>query len=121
MSVVATIDGRIAWSGKAWQAMVASTGAFGGWAQTGSTSLGDGNLDLVIVPAGRGLPRLAFDAASLIRGDLAQRDGVHHARGTSIELVLRNAPRMVVDGEIVDAGDRHVAAHVDGIVRVVTG
>jgi diacylglycerol kinase family enzyme len=121
VNVVATVDGEVAWSGKAWQAMIASTGAFGGWAQTGSTHLGDGNLDVVIVPAGRGLPRLAFDAAALIRGELADRDGVLHVRGKTIELVLRRAPQMVVDGEVVDAGDRHVAAHVAGTVRVVTG
>jgi diacylglycerol kinase family enzyme len=121
MSVVATVDGETAWSGKAWQAMVASTGAFGGWAQTGRTEDGDRQLDLVVIPAGRGMPKLAVDAAALMRGELADREGVHHARGRRIELTLRHAPRIVVDGELIEVDDRHVAAHVEGVVRVVTG
>lgn len=120
VSLVATVDGEIAWTGKAWQAMVASTGAFGGWAETGNVRHGDGKLDLVIVPAGRGAPRLAVDAAALVRGELAGREGVHHMRGECIELALHRAPRIVVDGEVVDIHDRHVRAHVErGPVRVV--
>ncbi len=122
VSVVARIDGRVAWTGKAWQAMVASTGAFGGWAQTGATEDGDGQLDLVVVPAGRRTRDLAFDAASLTRGDLATRDGVFHERGRRIELTLHRAPTMVVDGEVIEVDDRHVVAEVvDRPVRVVVG
>lgn len=122
ITVVARVDGHLVWSGKAWQAMIASTGAFGGWADTGSTRLGDGQLDLVIVPAGRGTRQLAVDAAALTRGDLAAREGVHHDRGRRIELTLHRAPRMVVDGELLELDDRSVVAEVtDRPVRVVVG
>ncbi len=120
--VVARVDGHLVWTGRAWQAMIASSGAFGGWADTGSTRQGDGQLDLVIVPAERGTKQLAFDAASLARGELAARDGVHHDRGTRIELTLHRAPRMVVDGELIDVDARRIVAQVaDRPVRVVTG
>ncbi|MCW2920409.1 MAG: hypothetical protein JWL76_283 [Thermoleophilia bacterium] len=122
VTVVARVDGHLVWSGKAWQAMIASTGAFGGWADTGSTRLGDRQLDLIIVPAGRGTRELAFDAAALKRGELAARDGVHHDRGRRIELTLHRAPRMVVDGELLEVDDRSVIAEVtERPVRVVVG
>jgi diacylglycerol kinase family enzyme len=122
VSVVARVDGHMVWTGKAWQAMVASTGAFGGWADTGATRDGDGQLDLVVVPAGRGGRELAFDAASLARGDLASREGVHHERGRRIELTLHRAPQMVVDGELLDVHQRRIVAEVtDRPVRVVVG
>jgi diacylglycerol kinase family enzyme len=122
ISVVARVDGNLVWTGKAWQAMVASTGAFGGWADTGSTRLGDRQLDLVIVPAGRGTRELVFDAASLTRGELAAREGVHHDRGRRIELTLHRAPHMVVDGELLDVHERNIVAEVtDRPVRVVVG
>lgn len=122
VSVVARVDGELVWSGRAWQAMVASTGAFGGWAETGKVRHGDGMLDLVIVPAGRGTRTLAVDAAALMKGELAHREGVHHFRGARIELVLHRAPRMVVDGEIIDVDDRHVVAVAEPpAVQVVVG
>jgi diacylglycerol kinase family enzyme len=122
ITVVARVDGHLVWSGKAWQAMVASTGAFGGWADTGSTRLGDRQLDLVIVPAGRRTRELVYDAASLTRGELAARAGVHHERGRRIELTLHRAPRMVVDGELLDVDERCIIAEVtDRPVRVVVG
>ncbi len=122
VTVVARVDGHLVWSGKAWQAMVASTGAFGGWADTGSTRLGDRHLDLVIVPADRGTRELAFDAAALKRGELAAREGVHHERGKRIELTLHRAPKMVVDGELLEVDDRSVVVEVtDRPVRIVVG
>lgn len=122
ISVVARVDGRLVWTGRAWQVMVASTGAFGGWADTGSIRLGDRQLDLVIVPAGRGTRELMFDAASLTRGELAAREGIHHDRGHRIELTLHRAPRMVVDGELLDVRERNIVAEVtDRPVRVVVG
>jgi diacylglycerol kinase family enzyme len=120
--VSARIDGHLVWTGKAWQVMVASSGAFGGWADTGATTQGDGQLDLVVVPAGRGTRELAFDAAALARGELAHRYGVHHDRGRVIELSVGRAPSMVVDGEVVDLDAAVVTARVDERrLRVVVG
>ena len=122
MSVAARVDGHLTFTGEAWQVMVASTGAFGGWAHVGDTHDGDGRLDLVVVPAGRDTRELVFDAKALLDGELSRRDGVHHERGARIELVLRRAPRMVVDGELVEIEDRHVEAHVDARrARLVVG
>lgn len=122
VDVSARIDGNLVWSGPAWQVMVASTGAFGGWAEIGSTRPGDGALDLVVVPAGRGTRALAFDAKSLFDGELARRDGVHHDRGRQVELALHRAPSMVVDGEIVQLDDRRVVARVEpDPVQLVVG
>lgn len=118
----AQVDGETAWSGRAWQAMVASTGAFGGWASTGGTRPGDGKLDLLVVPAERRGRHLAADAASLLVGELAQRDGVVHLRGTQITIRTRRRPRMVVDGERIRAASSTVEARLDERpVRVVVG
>lgn len=122
IQLTAKVDGRTVWSGAAWQAMVASSGAFGGWADIGETRISDGRLDLVIVPAGRGTKQLMFDAAALTRGELTTRDGVHHDRGSTIEVMVRRAPQMVVDGELVELADRHFIARVDErSLRLVIG
>lgn len=122
VSLVARVDGQPAWSGRTWQAMVASTGAFGGGADVGSTRDGDGMLDLVVIPASRGTRELASDAAAVRRGELAERDGVVHVRGREIELTLHRAPRMVVDGEVLEVQGRHVTCIVDERpVQVVVG
>lgn len=118
--VVATVDGSPAWTGRARQVIIASTGVFGGFAETGMTVDGDGRLDLLIVPAARRSHQLVADAASLRHGELAERDGVHHFRGANVEVVLRKAPHIVVDGELVEVGDRHLVATVaPGPLRVV--
>jgi diacylglycerol kinase family enzyme len=120
--VEARVDGRLAWTGPAWQAMIASTGAFGGWADVGTTRPGDGMLGLIVVPSGRGTRELVFDAAALTRGDLATRDGVHHDRGSIIEVTARSTSRAVVDGEIVDLVDHHFVVRVDErALRLVVG
>jgi diacylglycerol kinase family enzyme len=111
--VHALVDGVPIWDGEAWQVMVASTGAFGGWADIGGTLVGDGQLDLVVVPAGRATRHLAFDAAALARGELAAREGVTHGRGAVVELRFVAAPQLVLDGEQLRADDRVVVARVD--------
>jgi len=122
MPMVAEVDGEPVWAGRAWQAMVASTGAFGGWASTGTTRQGDGALDLVIVPGGRSGRELMFDAHALVRGELAQREGVFHARGAQIEITTRRAQKVEVDGELTKLDTRTLDARVgDRPVRVVVG
>ncbi|MCW2928978.1 MAG: Diacylglycerol kinase [Thermoleophilia bacterium] len=122
IAVVATVDGVEVYDGRAWQVMLASTGAFGGWANTGKVRNGDGELDLVLVPADRGAPRLAVDAAALVRGELAEREGVFHARGRHVQLHLHGVDKMVVDGEVLDVPGHQIEGRVDGEpLRVVTG
>ncbi|MBC7462363.1 MAG: hypothetical protein H7287_13465, partial [Thermoleophilia bacterium] len=112
VELIATVDGAPAFTGSAWQVMIASTGAFGGWADTGGTAIGDGMLDLVIVPSGRAARRLVFDAAALLNGDLARREGVHHARGTEISLELARHAHVVLDGEELSLDRRRLVARV---------
>lgn len=120
VELVATVDGSPAFTGTAWQVMIASTGAFGGWGDTGGTTLGDGKLDLVIVPSGRAARRLMFDAAALLNGDLARREGVHHARGVEIALECSASPDVVLDGEELSLQVRRLHARVHArLVQVV--
>ena len=66
--------------------------------------------------------RGSHDAAALAKGELTERDGVHHDRGRRVELTLHRASRMVVDGELVELDHRDVAFQVaDRPVRVVVG
>ena len=56
------VDGEQRAGGRAWQVVVAVTGAFGGGSEIGGTRVGDGRLDVAVVPAGSriGLVRRAY-------------------------------------------------------------
>ena len=56
------VDGERVFDGGAWQVIVACTGAFGGGSGIGAADATDGDLDVVIVPAGSraGLVRRAW-------------------------------------------------------------
>jgi diacylglycerol kinase (ATP) len=121
VDVTATVDGDVSFSGSVWQAMLAITGAFGGIADVGATHMSDGQLDLVIVPADRATRDLVIDMRALLRGELAERDGVHHVRGSSISLAFTEAPEYVFDGEERQAQRPIVEGRVhDGLFSVVT-
>ncbi|MCW2950435.1 MAG: hypothetical protein JWN41_1448, partial [Thermoleophilia bacterium] len=116
------VDDDEIFRGAAWQAMVANTGAFGGWAETGGTDLDDRRLALIVVPAKRRMRRLVVDIAAVVRGELADRDGVHHARGTEIVWEFATPPDVVIDGETVRASGRLVVSRPLGApLHVVTG
>lgn len=108
----AIVDGAAVWSGDAWQVIVAGTGGFGGFAQTGEVEHGDGCIDLFVVPAERGGRRLVLDAASLRTGNLAARDGVVHARAREIHVRTSRRRHMVIDGERVRARKRLIEVSV---------
>ena len=93
-------DGREAFSGRAWQVIVAATGAFGGGAEIDAADPQDGRLDLVAVPAGSRLA-LPLRAVAMLRGDLAARSGVVHRRADRIEVELVEGAPFNVDGELV--------------------
>lgn len=118
--VRAVADGDAVFDGRAWQVILACTGAFGGWGDTGGTRDGDGMLDLLVVPGGRRTRKLVLDARAVTQGDLADRDGVVHVRARAVELTLREPTQLVVDGELVDSDGTTVRAGVRrGPVRVV--
>jgi diacylglycerol kinase (ATP) len=103
-AVAARVDGRTVLSGRAWQVIVACTGAFGAGSGVEDADAGDGLLDLVAIPGGsrRRLPRIAW---AMRRGDIARRRGVVHVRGNAIELDVDRGAEFNVDGEVMRAED----------------
>jgi diacylglycerol kinase (ATP) len=99
LPVTIRVDGRQAFAGRCWQAMVAVSGAFGGGSGVGEADPDDGVLDLVVLPAGSraGLARRAW---GLRRRTIAQQNGVAHARGRVVEVDLPAGAELNVDGEI---------------------
>ena len=111
-------DGRPLFSGKAWQAIVGCSGAFGAGASIGGSS-DDGLLHAVAVPAG---PRLALlrRAHGLRRGDIGEQSGVASGDGRRIDLDLPPGTELNVDGELVESGP--VAVTVEpGAFELVVG
>ncbi|HEU4976049.1 MAG TPA: diacylglycerol kinase family protein [Baekduia sp.] len=92
-----TVDGRLVFRGRAWQVVVANTGAFGGGAATGGADPADGRLDVAIVPAGSRLA-LVRRSWAMRRGRLVHEDAVVHVRGAAVTVQL-STPAFNVDGE----------------------
>jgi diacylglycerol kinase family enzyme len=101
--IACTIDPHFA--GRAWQVIVAGTGAFGGGAEIDAADPADGRLDLVVLPAG---PRVALVryAAGMRRGTLAEAPGAIHARADAFTIDLPTGTSFNVDGEVVEASGR---------------
>ena len=98
---VARVDGREVFSGRAWQIIVAATGAFGGGSEVDEANPHDGRLDLLVMPAGSRL-RLPLMARSMRRGDLARRPETVHEVGDVIEIEVPAGTSFNVDGEVVE-------------------
>ena len=113
-----TCDGERRSSGKAWQVVVAVTGAFGGGSEIGGTRVGDGRLDVAIVPAGSrvGLVRRAYGMRA---GRLTKQSDVTHERGATIDLELDDDQGFNVDGETCRCEPAHFTLH-DGGFELVT-
>lgn len=111
-------DGEEAWSGQAWQVLVAATGAFGGASSTGGVEPDDHRLDVAIVETG---PRIALILRGLAmrRGKLVDDDAVIHVRGRTVEVDLPGRTRFNVDGEVLRPDP--VRFSVVGTIDVVTG
>ena len=97
---VARVDGREVFAGRAWQVIVAATGAFGGGSEVDEANPHDGRLDLLVMPATSRL-RLPLMARSMRRGDLGSRAETTHAVGDEIELDVPAGTPFNVDGELV--------------------
>jgi diacylglycerol kinase family enzyme len=114
LDIVVRCDGEVAFRGRAWQVVVAATGAFGGGSGTGGVDQHDHRLDVAIVEAG--------SRAKLVRRALAMRGarlvddpGVRHLRGRTVE--IEGAGDFNVDGEVMDVTPARFA--VVGSVEVV--
>jgi diacylglycerol kinase (ATP) len=110
-------DGAVLFSGRAWQLIVAGTGAFGGGAEVEEADPGDGLLDVAVLEAGS-RARLVSRAWGMRRGGLVDQSGVHHGRGRVIE--VDGVDAFNVDGELLELGP---ARFVTGErrVRVLVG
>lgn len=113
-----TCDGERRAAGRAWQVVVAVTGAFGGGSEIGGTRVGDGQLDVAVVPAGSraGLVRRAYGMRA---GKLTDQSDVTHERGGEIELHIEGNQSFNVDGETCRCEPAHFTLH-DGGFELVT-
>jgi diacylglycerol kinase (ATP) len=118
LPVVVRIDGGEAFAGPCWQAIVAVTGVFGAGSGVGDTDPHDGELDVVVLPAGSriGLARRAW---GLRTRTIRQQRGVAHHRGRVVEVELPPGAEINVDGEIRDRGLERVTAEGRAFALVV--
>ena len=98
-----TGDGRRHFSGRTWQVMVASSGAFGPGVQIEYADTEDGTLDLVVFPA-RHRSELLRRGWWIMRGRIASQPGTVHARARSFQVDVPRGTRFNVDGEVVPLG-----------------
>jgi len=103
LRVAVRVDGRPAFAGDCWQAIVAVSGAFGGGSGIAEAEPDDGALDVVVVAAGSraGLARRAW---GLRTHTIAQQHGVEHDRGRVVEVDLPRGTEINVDGEVRRGG-----------------
>ena len=94
-----TVDGREMFGGRAWQVIVAGTGAFGGGSELEEADEADRLVDVAVLQAG---PRVTLlkHAWGMRRGGLVAQRGVHNGRGRSVELELPPDTPFNVDGEV---------------------
>jgi diacylglycerol kinase (ATP) len=110
--------GQEAFSGRAWQVIVAVTGAFGAGSSIAAADPHDGDLDVTVIPAGSriGLVRRAW---GLRRGTIAEQRRVIQARAPVIELDLPPGTELNVDGEVVPDGGGRIVGEPDAYELVV--
>ncbi|HWC25473.1 MAG TPA: diacylglycerol kinase family protein [Solirubrobacteraceae bacterium] len=91
-------DGERRFAGRAWQVVVAVTGAFGAGSEIGGTRDDDALLDVAVLPAGSrlGLVRRGY---GLRTGRLTEQSDVPHERAAVVELELDGHPGFNIDGE----------------------
>jgi diacylglycerol kinase (ATP) len=109
---------EVVFAGRAWQVIVAVTGAFGAGSRIDAADPRDGDLDVAIIPAGSriGLVRRAW---GLRRGTIAEQRRVIHARAPVIELDLPPGTELNVDGEVVPDGATRIEGEPDAYALVV--
>lgn len=98
--------------GRAWQVIVACTGAFGGGAGIDAANQFDGMLDLFVLPD-RGRRVLVRHARALRRGDLADEPDVVHVRDDAFAVRFAPGTFVNVDGELDADADGTLRCTVD--------
>jgi diacylglycerol kinase (ATP) len=112
-------DGTTVFEGRAWQVIVAVTGAFGGGSELGAADPRDGVLDVAVLPAGSRLG-LARRAWGLKRGTIAEQRGVEHHRGRVLELHVPPGTEFNADGEVRTEGLDRITVEA-GAYELVAG
>lgn len=118
LTVRVVVDSTEVYCGGAWQVMVACTGAFGGGSGIGAADATDGDLDVVIVPAGSRLG-LARRAWGLRTKTIERQRQVAHFEGKVVEVELPPGSELNCDGEFVDGGLDYVTATANAFSLVV--
>ena len=118
LGVIVRVDGEAVFDGDAWQLMVACTGAFGGGSGIGTADATDGELDVVIVPAGS-RATLARRAWGLRTQTIERQRAVPHFEGRVVEVALPDDAELNVDGEFVDGGLDRVSARANAFSLIV--
>ncbi len=119
LAICVRVDGAEVYDGDAWQLMVACTGAFGGGSGIGTADATDGELDVVIVPAGS-RAKLARRAWGLRTQTIERQRAVPHFEGRVVEVTLPDrCAELNVDGEFVSAGLDRVTARAGAFELVV--
>jgi len=118
LDVVVRVDGVEVFAGGAWQVIVACTGAFGGGSGIGAADATDGDLDVVIVPAGSraGLVKRAW---GLRTQTIERQRDVAHFEGRVVSVT--GAGEINCDGEFLDGGLERVTARAHAFRLVVGG
>src|SRR4051812_6416339 len=119
LAIRVRVDATEVYAGDAWQLMVACTGAFGGGAGIGAADATDGELDVVIVPAGS-RAALARRAWGLRTSTIERQRAVPHFQGRVVEVELPVGAELNVDGEFVEGGLDRVTARA-GAFDLVAG
>ncbi|HEY6889205.1 MAG TPA: diacylglycerol kinase family protein [Solirubrobacter sp.] len=118
LSVTVSVDDALVFSGRAWQVMVASSGAFGGGSGIGAADATDGQVDVVVVPAGSRVA-LVRRAWGLRTRTIERQRAVPHFAGRVVCVQLPVGTDLNVDGEFVRGGLERVTALADAFSLVV--
>ena len=98
--------------------IVACTGAFGGGSGVGAADPTDGDLDVVIVPAGSRIA-LVRRAWGLRTRTIERQRPVPHFEGRVVEVELPPGTELNCDGELRDGGLERVSARAGAYALVV--
>jgi diacylglycerol kinase family enzyme len=118
LEVTVSVDDSVVFAGRAWQVMVASSGAFGGGSGIGAADATDGELDVVVVPAGSRVA-LVRRAWGLRTQTIERQRAVPHFAGRVVSVALPRGVELNVDGEFVAASLDRVTALADAFSLVV--
>jgi len=94
---------QVLYEGRAWQVIVAVSGAFG-WGSSVESSPGDKRLDVHVLEAGS---RLWFPvrAVGMRMGKVRAQPGVQHLRASPIEVHLEGHTEFNVDGDVTELAE----------------